>query len=238
MTSRHPGEPNDRLPTADEVRALSPGADLLTLLLDALTSQALGRPLRPRLKLTPGGLVRGQVDVVELELPAFSVAGLVVDRFALRAERLRVVPGIPPRLVAEPARFRTVVSQANVDRWVRSSRLPVRLSLTDEGIVTTTGLAGVRVSETLTELRASGRLLRLRPIRASMLGVPTPMVRLLRGYLPLPPLPREAVLESVETTDGELVASFRIDRWERPLTPALNTRLRSFLPLPGRSVPD
>ena len=61
------------------------------------------------------------------------------------------------------------------------------------------------------------------------------MVRFLRGYLPLPPLPRSAVLESVDPADGELALTLRIDEFRQPLTPDVTKRLRQLLrlPLPG-----
>ncbi len=204
-------------------------------LLDIVSEATLGRPLRPRLKVTPAGLLRGEVDLVKIELPAYAVAGLVVDRFVVRAERVRVVPGFPPTLVAEPVGLRAVVSQANVDRWTRDLRLPVRLRLTEQGVVTTTGIGGIRVTELVTEPTIAGGFLKLQPLRASMLGVPAPLLRFVRGYLPLPPLPRSAKLESVDPSDGELTLTFRIERFEQPLTPAVTSRLRNLLdlPLPG-----
>lgn len=204
-------------------------ADVLLLLLDSATERVFTRPVRPRMKVSPAGLLRGQIDVLKIEVPALSVSGLVVDRFVVRAENLRVAPGFPPRLQAGPVGFKAVLSQANVDRWTRSARLPIRLRLTDDGIVTTTGLRGIRVSQVESELDVTGPLIRLRPRKATMLGVSTPLVRLFRGYLPLPPLPRDARLESVEHSDGELAAAFVIDEVDEPLTPDIATRLRKTL---------
>jgi hypothetical protein len=228
-----PGEPDvPRPPTSEEVSGQRPAQDLFLGFLDAVSEAALGRPLRPRVKVSAAGLVRGRLDLVKLELPAYSVAGLVVDHFVVRAEHLRVIPGIPPVLVAAPVRLRAVVSQENVDRWTRQLHLPFRLRLDQEGVVTTTGFGGIRVTEILTTPDISGGFLRLRPQRASLLGVPTPLVRFLRGYLPLPPLPRDAVLESVTPGDGELALDLRIDEFRQPLTPDVRKRLRQVLDLP------
>ena len=224
-----------RIPTPEEAATYRPAQDLFLALLDVVSEATLGRPLRPQLKVSPSGLLRGEVDLLKVELPAYSVAGLVVDRFVVRAERVRVQPGLPPVLVAGPVRFKAVVSQDNLDRWTRELRLPLRLRLTEEGVVTTTGLGGIRMSEVVTEPTVVGGFLQLRPTRASLLGVPTTLVRFLRGYLPLPPLPRSARLDAVEPADGELALSFVIDRFEQPLTPDVTDRLRSLLdlPLPG-----
>lgn len=185
--------------------------------------------------MTATGLRRGEIDRVKLDLPTRRVAGLVVDRFEVEAERLRVQPGRSPVLVAEPVRLRAVVSQAAVDRWTRELRLPTRLRLTDSGVITTTGVAGVRISEVVTEPAVVGGLLQLRPTSASLLGLPAPLVRFLRGYLPLPPLPRSTRIDDVAPSDGELAVTFRIDRVEQALTPDVTGRLRDLLdlPLPG-----
>jgi hypothetical protein len=225
-----------RLPTTpEELATYRPAHDLFVAFLDAVSEVTLGRPLRPEIKLTPTGLLRGEVDLLKIELPAYAVAGLVVDRFVIRAERLRVQPGLPPVLVASPVGLRAVVSQANVDRWTKDLRLPFRLRLTEDGVVTTTGIGGIRVTELVTMPDIVGGFLQLRPTRASLLGMPAPLVRFLRGYLPLPPLPRNAKLDAVEPSDGELALSFRIDRFEQPLTPDVTDRLLQLLqlPLPG-----
>ena len=224
-----------RIPTPEEAAGYRPAHDLFVAFLDTVSEATLGRPLRPRLRLSPAGLLRGEVDLLKIELPAYAVAGLVIDRFVVRAEHLRVAPGLPPRLLAGPVQLQAVVSQENVDRWTKHLRLPFRLRLTEEGVLTTAGFGGSRFSEILTIPDISNGLLRLRPQRASLLGVPAPLVRFLRGYLPLPPLPRDAFLESVVPGDGELTLVFRIDEFEQAITPDVRKRLRQLLdlPLPG-----
>ena len=230
-----PDPDRPRIPTPEEAAEYHPAQDLFIAFLDTVSEATLGRPLRPRLKITPAGMLRGEIDLVKVELPAYAVAGLVIDRFVIRAEHVRIVPGFPPVLTAGPVGLRGVVSQANVDRWTKDRGLPIRLRLTDEGVLTTTGIRGIRVTEVLTLPDISGGFLRLRPQRASLLGVPAPLVRFLRGYLPLPPLPRSAVLESVDPADGELTLTLRIDEFRQPLTPDVTKRLRQLLrlPLPG-----
>ena len=164
-------------------------------------------------------------------------AGLVLDRVVLRAERVRVAPGLPPRLQAGPVGLRAYVSQENVDRWMRSARLPMRLVLTADGVQLTTGLRGIRMSETLADLEVAGRFVRLVPKRVTIAGVPAPMARFFRGYLPLPPLPRGARITDVTPGDGELRVTFQLDHVDEPLTPDIARRLRGLtrLPIPGLS---
>lgn len=204
-------------------------------LADEVASRVLDHPVRPRVKVSPAGIVRGELDVVKIEVPAVLAAGLVLDRMTVRAEHVRIAPGLPPRLHAGPVSLRAWVSQANVDRWTRASRLPIRLVLAEDGVVITTGLRGIRMGEVLADLEVAGRFLRLAPKRLTIVGLPTPLVRFLRGYLPLPPLPKGARLTQVAHGDGELAVTFTVEHLDEPLTPDIARRLRQVarLPLPG-----
>lgn len=221
---------------ADEARATEPplAASLLALI-DSTASRVLDHPIRPRVKASPAGLLRGELDVVKVEVPAVLAAGLVLDRLVVRAERVRIAPGLPLRLRAGPVGIRAYVCQENVDRWTRAARLPMRISLTADGVVLTAGVRGIRMGEVLADLEVAGPFLRLAPKRATIAGVPTPLVRFLRGYLPLPPLPRGARITELLPGDGELAVTFQIDEVDEPLTPDVARRLRSLtrLPLPG-----
>jgi hypothetical protein len=195
----------------------------------------MDHPIRPRVNVTPAGLLRGELDLVQVEVPAVLAAGLVLDRIVVRAQHLRIVPGLPPRVRAAPVSLRAYVSQANVDRWTRTAHLPLRLALTEEGVLLTTGVGGIRMSETLAELEVAGRLLRLAPKRMTIVGLPAPMARFVRGYLPLPPLPKGARITQVQPRDGRLAVTFALDELDEPLTPDIARGLRSFarLPIPG-----
>ena len=223
-------------PAPDPAAPPGLGGSLLAGLLgavDAVSSNILQHPVRPRARLSPAGLLRGEIDVVRVEVPAVMAAGLVLDRVVVRAERARIVPGLPPRLRTGEVRLDAVVSQHNVDRWTRASRLPLRLALREDGVVVSTGLAGIRVGEVVTELDVAGAFLRLRPRRATVVGLPAPLVRFLRGYLPLPPLPKGSRLRSVRHGDGELTARFELPGLDEPLSPDVSSRLRSLVQLPG-----
>ena len=224
------------LAATDEARTPDPPllASFLALVDDA-ASRIVDHPIRPRVKITAQGLLRGELDVVKVEVPAVLAAGLVLDRVVVRAQRVRVVPGLPPRLRAGPIGLRAYVSQDNVDRWTRTARLPIHLQLTPDGVQITAGLAGIRVTETLADLEVAGRFLRLSPKRVTIAGVPAPMARFFRGYLPLPPLPRGARITEVRPGDGELEVTFQLDEIDEALTPDIAQRLRSLtrLPIPG-----
>jgi hypothetical protein len=195
----------------------------------------LDHPIRPRVKTSPAGLLRGELDVVKIEVPAVLAAGLVLDRVVVRAEHVRVAPGLPPRLRANPVSLRAYVCQANVDRWTKTSRLPIRILLKEDGVMLTGGLRGVRFGEVLTDLEVVGPFLRLAPKRATIAGLPTSLVRYFKGYLPLPPLPRDAHITGVLHAEGELAVTFQIDELDEPITPDIARRLRTLtrLPIPG-----
>jgi hypothetical protein len=204
-------------------------------LVDDAASRIIDHPIRPRFRVTPQGLLRAEIDLLQVEVPAVLAAGLVLDRVVIRAEHVRIVPGLPPRLQAAPVSLRAYVSQENVDRWTHTARLPIRLALTEEGVLLTTGVRGFRMSETLADLEVSGRFLRLAPTRMTIVGLPTPLVRFFRGYLPLPPLPKGARITQVRPGDGRLAVTFALERLDEPLTPDVARRLRSLtrLPIPG-----
>ncbi len=95
------------------------------------------------------------------------------------------------------------------------------------------GMGGIKVGEMLTTIEVEGSLMTLRPVRAAMFGRQAPLVNLLRGFLPLPPLPAGVHLARVEHSDGEVAAYFDLGVLDEPLTPNLARRLRKRLLLRG-----
>ncbi|MET0729379.1 MAG: LmeA family phospholipid-binding protein [Acidimicrobiales bacterium] len=204
----------------------------LLRLVDGTASRVVDHPVRPRVKVTRTGLLRRELDIVQVEVPAVLAAGLVLDRIVVRAEHVRISAGLPPHLHAAPVSVRAYVSQENVDRWVRTAHLPINLALTAEGALLTTRVRGFQVSETLADLEVSGRFLRLVPTRLKIAGRSAPLVRFFRGYLPLPPLPKGARLTEVRHADRELAVTFALERLDEPISLHLARRLRSLTRLP------
>jgi hypothetical protein len=219
----------------DHARHEPPLVAAFLALVDDAASRILDHPIRPRVKMTAAGMLKGELDVVKIEVPAVLAAGLVLDRIVVRAEHVRIAPGLPPHLHAGPVTLRAYVSQENVDRWTHTARLPIRLALTTEGVMLTTGVRGFKMSETVADLEVAGRFLRLAPTRMTIVGLPTPLVRFFRGYLPLPPLPKGARITDVQPGDGELAVTFELEHVDEPITPDIARRLRSLtrLPIPG-----
>ena len=220
-----PVDVEDR-PASDE--APSP-ADLLIALLDGTLSRVARRPVKIRVKASPVSTMLGVLDVVVFELGELELAGLEVERIVVHAKDVRIQPGFPPRLRTGDIGFKATVSQDAVDNWTHRTHLPVRLLLTDEGVIVKTSVRGFSISEVATEVAVSGHFVTLHPTRASFVGLPAPVVGLLRGYLPLPPLPRGARLQKVDHEDARVTAWFALDDIDQPLTPAIARRLRPRL---------
>lgn len=218
---------------SDETEAGAGLVDGLLGLLDQAATRIAERPVTVRFKTSPGGLVRGELDVVVIAVTSVPVANLIVDRLVIHAERVRVQPGLPAHLRAGPVGIKAVVLQESVDQWTHAARLPLRLELTPEGVLARTGIGGIRMGELVTELTVTGQWLQLKPVRASMLGVPAPVMSFLRGFLPLPPLPAGARLERVEPGDGKLSVFVTLDEVDEALTPDIARRVRNRLRVPG-----
>jgi hypothetical protein len=213
-----------------DVEAPSP-ADLLVALLDGTLSRVARRPVKVRAKVSPVAAMLGSIDVVVFELGELELAGLEVERIVVHVENVRIQPGFPPRLRTGEIGFKATVAQEAIDRWTQRTHLPVRMLLTEEGILVKTSVRGFSIGEVATEVAVTGHFLTLRPMRASIVGLPAPVVGVLRGFLPLPPLPRGARLTKVDHEDGTVTAWFALDDIDQPLTPAIARRLRpSLLP--------
>ncbi|HVT77827.1 MAG TPA: hypothetical protein VHD87_12415 [Acidimicrobiales bacterium] len=171
---------------------------------DAAATAIVGSPSRVRLRVSPAGVARGQLDVVRVVLGGVVVAGLTIDRVDVRARRVRLVPGLPPVARAADVEVGATVGQGAVDAWTRSAALPVRLRFRPDGVAARAGIARVRLAEVVIDLAVEGRRLRLVPRRAEMLGVTmrNPSTDLLRVVLPLPPLPAGAQLLRLTPEDG------------------------------------
>lgn len=204
-------------------------ADLLIGLLDGTLSRVARRPVKVRAKTSPVSALLGTIDVIVFELGELEMAGLEVDRIVVHVENVRIQPGFPPRLRTGEIGFKATVAQDAIDRWTQRTHLPVRMLLTEEGIIVKTSVRGFSISEVATEVAVTGHFLTLRPMRASIVGLPAPVVGVLRGFLPLPPLPRGARLTQVEHEEGTVTAWFALDDIDQPLTPAIARRLRPRL---------
>ena len=216
-------EPARRLPGAD-----APYAPALWLV-DRIATRVFGQPTTLRWTANPSGALRGEVEVVTVGVPAMRMAGLRLERVVGRVEQVRIQPGIIPRLKGGPVSVKATVTQESVDRWVGSANLPLRLELTEEGILSSTGIGSLRVGHVLTELEVGGRWLRLRPRQVAARQLPASIRQFLVGNLPLPPLPAGARLVHVAHAPGELAVRVALDDIDEAITPGLPGRMQRRL---------
>lgn len=218
-----PAEPKRTLPGAD-----APVAPLLWLI-DRIATRVFGQPTTLRWTARPTGALRGEVEVVTVGVPAMRMAGLRLERVVGRVEAARIQPGVVPRLRGGPVSVKATVTQDSVDRWVGSANLPLRLELTDEGILSSTGIGSLRVGHVLTELEVGGRWLRLRPRQVAARELPASIRQFLVGNLPLPPLPAGARLVHVGHREGELAVRVALEDIDEAITPSLPGRMQRRL---------
>lgn len=195
------------------------------------------RPVDVRLVPSVEGVFGGRLDEVRIELRGIATTGLVIDRALVRATKVGVRPGFPARLVAEHLEVTGTVGEQAANRWLRTDLGPFRVHLEPDGAVVRTSVAGLTVNEVSTELAVDGRWLRLRPQRASVLGVPTPMTRLFRGYLPLPALPAGARLGGIEHREGEISVTFDLGSVDEAIDLGLTERLARRIRLTELDAP-
>jgi len=225
-------EPDIEFDDEDPPRPL-PGAESalapVLWLVDRVATRVFNQSTTLRWTAKPGAALRAEVEVITVGVPAMRMAGLRVERVVGRVERARIQPGLIPRLKGGPVSVKATVTQDSVDRWIGSANLPLRLELTDEGILSSTGIGSLRVGHVLTELEVGGRWLRLRPRQVAARELPASIRQFLVGNLPLPPLPAGARLIHVAHAPGELAVRVALDDIDEAITPGLPGRMQRRL---------
>jgi hypothetical protein len=185
---------------------------------DSTVERLAGRPVRVRAGLD-GSLLRGHVARLHLSMRDISFAGLSVAELHARAGHVALHLGNPPRLQARDVRVTVRVDQADIDRWVEATRVPMRLRLRNGTLRARLGIAGLRLSETRVHLRVERGQLQLVPDGLNVLGVDlrTPIAPI---TLPLPGLPRQVRLERAAVGDGSLWLALAVESFDEPLAAA------------------
>lgn len=216
-------DPPRPLPGAES--ALAP----VLWMVDRVATRVFNQRTTLRWTARPADALRGEVEVITVGVPAMKMAGLRVERVVGRVERARIQAGLIPRLKGGPVSVKATVTQDSVDRWIGSANLPLRLELTEEGILSSTGIGSLRVGHVLTELEVGGRWLRLRPRQVAARELPSSIRQFLVGNLPLPPLPAGARLIHVAHAPGELAVRVALDDIDEAVTPGLPARMQRRL---------
>lgn len=200
-------------------------------LVSAVTTRVIGTPVKVRLGLSLKGVLRGRFDRVSVETGDVRVGQLALERIAVRADDVALVPALPPRVETGPITFGATVGQDAVDSWTKSVALPLRIRFRPGAIVTRTGLAGLKMGEMEVDLAVEGRLLRLLPRRISVLGVELTTPSVFRTALPLPPLPRGFRLSEIAPHERRLDLSGTVAGIREPIT--LDNLRRVTAAIPG-----
>ncbi len=186
-------------------------------LLDRLATRLIGLPVQIRLAISPR-LLLGKLSHARILIRGARAGGLFLEEVDIRVSGLTIVPSWPPRLRVAHVEARVHLDQKSLDAWSKRVGLPVRLRLRPGRVVARTGIAGLRLSEADMDVQIEDRTLRLVPRRINVLGMEASGSRLGRVTLPLPRLPRDARLESLDPEESALRACLAVDGLDEELT--------------------
>ena len=139
-----------------------------------------------------------------------------IERLAFHARNVHVRPGMPPTLVAAPVSWELWAAPSVVSGWLAAAAPTHSLEFVE-------GIPLVRLPKAPSWLRlevrpsAEGRSIRLQCIALRIRSRRLP-IRLPDHIVPLPVLPDQAVLSSVETFADKIVMRGLIHEWQRSVS--------------------
>ena len=148
------------------------------------------------------------------------------ERVELQARNVHLRPGTKPVLVAAPLRFEAFLSAQAATRWLAA--MSPRLELAMHQGVPQVGLAGAPWLRLEVEPGAGGTSIRVVP-RALHLLDRRLSLRVPAFHVPLPELPFDIMLTSVQAAPGGFVLRGVLPEWQRSLSRADLERLLSVL---------
>ena len=132
-------------------------------------------------------------------------------------------PGTKPVLVAAPVRCEAFVSAAAASRWLAG--VSPRLELATHAGVPQVGVTGAPWVRLEVEAGAEGKSIRVVPRALHLLDRRVTLLRIPAFHVPLPELPFDVMLTSVEPAPGGFVMRGLLPEWQRPLSRADLERL-------------
>jgi hypothetical protein len=138
------------------------------------------------------------------------INGLRLDKVDVRAQEVAIRPGSPIAVRARTIVARVRLTEGDVNWWLTTAHLPLRLRFTDEGIRARTGLAGVALGSMDVTVALERGLLRLNPQRVAVLGIGLSTGGFPTTPLPLPPLPRSAQLTGIVTAARAVTVTLQL----------------------------
>lgn len=153
---------------------------------------------------------------VRLRARGVLINGLRIDKVDVRAQDVAIGRGRPIAVRARTIVARVRLTEADVNWWLTTAHLPLRLRFTDDGIRARAGLAGVALGSMDVTVALEGGLLRLTPQRVAVLGIGLSTGGFPTTPLPLPPLPRSARLTGIVTAARAVTVTLQLPggSWE------------------------
>ena len=161
--------------------------------------------------------------------------GYQLERLEIQARNVHLRPPQKPVLVAAPVRFEAFVSAAAASRWlvVVSSRLELAM----HAGVPQVGMIGAPWARLEVEAGADGKSIRIVPRALHLLDRRLSLLPVPAFHVPLPELPFDIMLTSVEPAPGGFVIRGLLPEWQRQLSRAdierLLTTMRAGRDQPG-----
>jgi len=204
--------------------------DSLAAVLNAVRDRVVGRSRTFRLwdrdvtltlddvSITGSDLARslGQFGTIHLVARDIHWDSSRIDRLEFRARNVHVRPGLPPTLVAAPVSWELWAAPSIVSGWLADAA-------PTHGLEFVEGTPLVRLSKAPSWFRlevrpvAEGRSIRLECIALRIRSRRVP-IRLPDHSVPVPVLPDQAVLSSVETFADKIIMRGLIHEWQRSVS--------------------
>ena len=176
----------------------------------------------------------GQYGQVRICARDVEWAGYRFERLEIQARNVHLRPGAKPTLVAAPVLGEAFVSASVASRWL--APVSPRLELATYAGVPQIGMLGAPWARLEVEAVADGQSIRILP-RALHLLERRLAVRAPGFHVPLPPLPFDVTLTSVQPAPGGFVMRGALAEWQRSLSRADLERLLAEMRA-GKDRPD
>ena len=146
-----------------------------------------------------------------------------LERLEIQARNVHLRPSTKPVLVAAPIRFEAFLSAAAASRWLAA--YSPRLELATHAGVPQVGMIGAPWVRLEVQAGAEGKSIRVVPRALHLLDRRVSVLRIPAFHVPLPELPFDVMLTSVEPAPGGFVLRGLLPEWQRSLSRADLERL-------------
>jgi hypothetical protein len=158
----------------------------------------------------------GQYGQVSLLARDVEWDGYRLERLEIQARNVHLRPGTKPVLVSAPVYGEAFVSAAAASRWLAA--VSPRLELAMHEGVPQVGMIGAPWARLEVEAGADGKSVRVVPRALYLLDRRLSLLPVPAFHVPLPELPFDVMLTSVEPAPGGFVMRGLLPEWRRPLS--------------------